>query len=133
MAPNTCAPCECAGAYFGSVESHRQAVEVTLCAILAASGGQASSTVATLTQVPYSATEVPLLVANDDRKANSTIINTSNANLYVGLGSTVSTSSYTYKVFPGAEYVIPSNFAGEVSGIWDGIATDGGANITELT
>lgn len=84
-----------------------------------------------VTSVGDSATSVTLLASNAAR-LGATIANDSSAVLYVKLGATASTSSYTVKMTQDAYYEVPFGYTGVIDGIW---ASDAGGNarITEVT
>ncbi len=77
-----------------------------------------------------SASNISLLSSNSSR-IGSTIFNKSTAILYVILGSTASTSSFTVQINPSGYYETPFGYTGVVSGIWS--SATGTALITELT
>lgn len=89
------------------------------------------SATATVTSVADSASNVTLLAANVAR-VGATFFNDSTELLYLKLGSTATTSSFTVKVNPQGYYELPSGYAGIVDGIWaaDG---SGAARVTELS
>lgn len=82
------------------------------------------------TTVAGSATSVSLLASNSNR-LGATIANDSTAALYVKLGATASTTSYTIKLLQDDYYEIPYGYTGEIDGIW--ASATGNARITELT
>lgn len=89
----------------------------------------------TVTSVNSSATSVTLLAANPRRTAAS-IYNDSSAVLYLKLGATASTSSYSIQIAAGGYYELPATnraisgvYAGVVDGIW--ASAIGAARITE--
>lgn len=82
-----------------------------------------------VTSVAGSATSVQLLAANSSRK-EATITNDSTADLYLKLGTTASTTSYTVKLRQDESY-ITDKYTGRIDGIW-GSAT-GNARITQVT
>lgn len=82
------------------------------------------------TTVAGSATSVSLLASNTSR-LGATIANDSTAALYVKLGATASTTSYTIKLLQDDYYEIPYGYTGEIDGIW--ASATGNARITELT
>lgn len=92
---------------------------------------QASAT-ATVTSVAASATNVTLLASNAARKG-MTLYNDSTSVLYLKLGLTASTTSYTVQVGPNGFYELPTEpiFTGEIDGIW--LVANGNARITELS
>jgi hypothetical protein len=73
---------------------------------------------------------VTLLSANANRD-RATIYNDATTDLYVKLGATASTTSFTVKVTPNGYYETPENYTGVIDGVW--AATGGAARITELT
>ncbi|HVI41776.1 MAG TPA: hypothetical protein VM577_14080 [Anaerovoracaceae bacterium] len=88
------------------------------------------STIGTTTTVDASATNVTLLALNTSR-TGATIFNDSLQILYVKLGITASTSSFTVRILPNGYYETPFGYTGEIDGIWDGAS--GNARITEFT
>lgn len=91
---------------------------------------QASST-ATITSVSSSATSVTFLSANANRK-QATFYNDSTQILYLKLGTTASTSSYTIQLNAGDYYELPwPIYTGRIDGIW--VSANGAVRITELT
>lgn len=92
---------------------------------------QRSST-ATLSNVSDSDSNQTLLTANANREG-VIIVNDSTATLYIKYGATASTSSFTYKVAPGATFEMPVPiFTGQLDGIWSSNAS-GAARITEMS
>lgn len=91
--------------------------------------GAAASAV---TAVAASVTTVPLLAANTDRRGASIYNDSASASLYIKLGATASTISFTVKLRPGGLYELPPPvWRGAIDGIWS--AAVGSARITELT
>lgn len=88
------------------------------------------SSSSSLSNISASVSSVTLLAANQNRLL-ATIQNDSINTLYVKLGTTASTSSYTVKMIGGSYYEFPLRYTGRIDGIWD-IAT-GTARITEFT
>lgn len=86
---------------------------------------------ATLSNVAGSASNVTLLAANSSRRG-AIIFNDSTAALYIKFGSTASTSSFTYKVFPAGTWEMSPGivYTGIIDGIWD--SATGNARVTEL-
>lgn len=80
--------------------------------------------------VAGSASNVTLLASASTRKG-ATIFNDSTAILYIKLGSTASTSSFTFKAQPDDYYEVPFGYTGIIDGIWS--SATGNARITELT
>lgn len=93
---------------------------------------EVSSTTSAVTSVAGSATTVSLLALNTARK-NAVFFNESTAILYLKLGATASTTSYTVQVPPGGYFELPliKIYTGAIDGIWS--AANGSVRITELT
>lgn len=87
---------------------------------------------ATLANVAGSASSVTLQAANTGR-LGLVVVNDSTATLYLKYGSAATTSSYTYRLDPGAQWEMPDGafYTGIVTGIWSSAA--GNARVTELT
>ena len=90
----------------------------------------ARSSTATTSNVAGSASSVTLLSANTSR-LGATVYNDSTATLYLKLGTTASTTSYTIQLRRYDYYEIPAGYTGRIDGIWS--AASGSARITELT
>jgi hypothetical protein len=84
----------------------------------------------TQSSVAGSATSVTLLSANSSRRG-AVINNDSTATLYVKMGATASTTSYSYKMLTDDILEIPYGYTGVIDGIW--ASATGNARITELT
>jgi hypothetical protein len=84
----------------------------------------------TQASVASSATNVTLLASNANR-LGATVYNDSTAILYLKLGATASTSSYTIQLLAGDYYEAPFGYTGQIDGIW--ASANGNARITELT
>lgn len=85
----------------------------------------------TVTSVNDTATSTTLLAANASR-LGAIIYNDSEAVLYVKLGATASTTSFTYKVAASGTVEIPFGYTGIIDGVWASDST-GAARITEMT
>ncbi len=83
-----------------------------------------------ITSVAGSATSVTLLALNTARRG-ATIYNDSTALLYLKLGATASTSSFTVKIVADGYYEVPFGYSGVIDGIW--ASATGNARITEVT
>jgi hypothetical protein len=84
-----------------------------------------------LTSVASSATSVSLLASNASRRG-VILFNDSTAVLYVKLGATASTTSFSYKLAAGATLELPSPvFTGAIDGLW--ASANGSARITETS
>lgn len=83
-----------------------------------------------VTSVSASATSVTLKAANTARKG-LIIFNDSQAILFVKLGATASSTSYTYALFNADSVEIPFGYTGIVDGIWT--SATGAARVTEIT
>lgn len=93
------------------------------------------STTPTQTTVAASASSVSILAANNARKG-ATITNDSSVVLYLKLGATASTTSYTLTIAgavsaPFAYYELPFGYVGAVDGI--SASATGNYRVTELT
>lgn len=88
------------------------------------------SSTSSVTSVASSATNVTILASNANRLA-ATVYNDSNQSLYLKLGATASTSSFTVKISASGYYEIPGNYTGQIDGLWAG--ANGSARVTELT
>lgn len=80
--------------------------------------------------VAGSASSVTILAANTAR-AGATIANDSSAVLYLKLGATASTTSFTVAMAANSYYEVPFGYTGIIDGIW--ASATGSARITELT
>lgn len=97
--------------------------------LLTRAGGGLTSTV---TSVAASVTSVPLLTPRTTR-AQALFYNDSTATLYLKVGATASTSSFTVKIAPGGYYELPAAggvYTGAIDGIWDAAA--GAVLVTEV-
>lgn len=92
--------------------------------------GGSSSATATRSSVSGSTSAVTILASNTSRKG-ATVYNDSTALLYLGLGSSVTTTDFTVPMPPRDYYEVPSGYTGIITGIW-AFAT-GNARVTELT
>lgn len=91
---------------------------------------QAAATTPSQASVVSSASNVTLLASNSSRRG-ATVFNDSTAVLYLKLGATATTSSYTVQVPSNGYYEVPFNYSGIIDGIWS--AANGNARVTELT
>lgn len=82
------------------------------------------------TSVASSGSTGTLLAANS-RRIGATIYNDSTQILYVKLGATASTSSYTLQMAANSYYEVPFWYVGIIDGIW--ASANGNARITEVT
>jgi hypothetical protein len=89
-----------------------------------------TSTTSAITSVAASITTVTLLALNTLRKG-ATFYNDSSSFLYLKLGATASTTSFTVKIAPSGYYEVPSSYTGVIDGIW--VSAVGSARITQLT
>lgn len=80
--------------------------------------------------VAGSASSVSLLASNANR-LGATVSNDSTAALYLKLGATASTTSYSIKMLQDDYYEVPYGYTGAIDGIW--ASATGNARITELT
>lgn len=91
---------------------------------------EATNATSAVTQVASSATNVTLKASNANRRGLS-VHNDSTAILYLKLGATASTTSYTVKMAADSHYEVPFGYTGIVDGIW--ASANGNAYVTEIT
>jgi len=89
-----------------------------------------ASNTATRINTAASTVSVLLAPANAARKG-ATIWNNSTSNLYIELGATPTTSSFSVKISADGYYELPFSYIGLINGIWD--AANGSALLRELT
>ena len=92
----------------------------------------ASSSTTTITSVAINAANVNLKAANTAR-LGLTIQNDTTQILYVKLGTTATSTSYTVKMGAGQYYEVPFGYVGNIDGIWASASGGGNATITEFT
>lgn len=85
----------------------------------------------TVTAVADSAINVTLLAANANR-FGAMVTNDSSARLYVKLGATATTASYTVSLAQHGYYEVPFGYTGVIDGIWSSDPGDGAARVTEV-
>ena len=84
-----------------------------------------------VSSISGSASNQQFLMSNSSRKG-ATFYNDSTATLYLKLGTTASTSSYTVQLTPQSYYELPYPvYTGRIDGIWS--SATGSALVTELT
>ena len=83
-----------------------------------------------ITSVSGSASNTTLLASNASRRGAS-VYNDSSAALYVKLGATASTSSFTIKLSQDGYYEVPFSYTGVIDGIW--ASATGNARVTEIS
>lgn len=98
-------------------------------------GSQVTSGTSVQSTVASSASNVTLLAANSSR-TGATIVNDSTAVVYVKLGTTASTSSYTIALggsgaAPFTYYEVPFGYTGKIDAIW--ASANGNARMTEFS
>ena len=85
-----------------------------------------------VTSVAATVASTTLLSANTNRRGAMVFNDSASAVLYLKLGTSASTTSYTVQIPPNNYYELPSPvYTGTIDGIWD--AAVGDARITELT
>lgn len=91
-----------------------------------------AETVSTVSSVSASASAVTLFASTGgENSAARAVFNDSAAVLYIKLGSSASTSSFTVKVPAGGYYELPAPvYDGVVTGIWS--SADGAARCTQV-
>ena len=77
-----------------------------------------------------SSTSISTLVVDSPNRLTVEITNDSTSILYIKKGATVSSTAYTYKLFP-SDLLIIDDYTGIVTGIW--VTAVGTAQITETT
>jgi hypothetical protein len=80
--------------------------------------------------IPAGSTSSTTLLALNTNRLGATIHNDSAVALYVKLGSTASTTSFTIKMAADSYYEVPFNYTGVIDGIW--ASATGAARVTEL-
>lgn len=88
------------------------------------------STTGTAANVTGSATSVTVLASNSSR-LGATVFNDSSALLYLKLGATASTTSFTALLATNDYYEVPFQYTGIIDGIWS--SATGSARVVELT
>lgn len=85
-----------------------------------------------VTSVTSAATSTSLLASNASRR-QATMYNDADKAVYVKLGATASTSSFSYKLLPGQTLELANPvYTGAIDGIWDSSPT-GSMRITEIS
>lgn len=85
----------------------------------------------TNSSVPFSLTNVNLLASNLNRLGATIYNESSSGYVYIKLGSTASTSSYTTRLLPLDYYEVPYGYTGQIDAIWT--SANGTLRIDELT
>lgn len=111
----------------GTVTANLSATDNAVLDTIAANTGRGSSS--SLANVSGSATSVQILAANASR-LEAIITNDSTADLYLKLGTTASTTSYTVKLGQDESY-ITDKYTGRIDGIW--ASATGAARVTEIS
>lgn len=88
----------------------------------------AGYTVSTVTSVDDSASSVTLIASNPSRK-EVIIQNDSSSTLYIKLGTTATTTDYSFKAYTDDAFI--TNYTGRIDAIWSSNST-GAAKVTEL-
>ena len=94
-------------------------------------GGSTPAGSSAVTKVSSSITNVTLLAVNTARLGAS-IHNDSRSRLYLKLGATATTASFTIRMAPEAHYEIPFSYTGIIDGIWAPLSSSF-ARVTEFT
>lgn len=89
-----------------------------------------ATTTTASTSVAASATSVTVLASNTGR-IGATIYNDSTATLYLKLGATASSTSYSVKMLADDYYEVPYFYTGVIDGIWT--SATGSARVTEVS
>lgn len=100
---------------------------LTLPAVVAATYSTSA-----VTSVASAATSTSILASNANRRM-AIMVNDSDKNVYVKLGATASTTSFSYKLTPGQTLELPMPvYTGAIDAIWDAGPT-GSMRVTEIT
>lgn len=83
-----------------------------------------------VTSPTTSTTNAQLLAANTNR-LGATIYNDSTQNMFLKLGTTASSTSFTIRMAPQSHYEVPFGYTGRIDGILS--SGTGNARVTELT
>lgn len=113
----------------GSDGTNARTLKTSTDGTLQVSSTPSRTSTATLTNVAASATSVTLLSSNANR-LRATIYNDSTQRLYLKLGATASTTSFTVILFNQGFFTVPDCYTGQIDGIWSAAA--GAARITEM-
>jgi hypothetical protein len=89
------------------------------------------SSTGTHSNTTSSASNQTLLASNANR-LGATVFNDADKDLYLKLGATASTSSFTIKVATDGYYEVPYGYTGIIDGLWDTSPT-GSARVVEFT
>ena len=85
-----------------------------------------------ITSVASAATSTSILASNANRRM-AIMVNDADKNVYVKLGATASTTSFSYKLAPGQTLELPMPvYTGAIDAIWDAGPT-GSMRVTEIT
>lgn len=72
------------------------------------------------------------ILASNANRILATIYNGASKNMYIKLGTTASTSSYTVILLPSSYWEIPQDYTGNIDAVWAS-GVSGNALVTELT
>ena len=84
-----------------------------------------------VTSVAQSTSNTVLLASNASRVFAS-IYNNTGQKMYIKLGTTASTSSYSIQLMPNSYWEVPNDYTGEIDAVWSGNGSNS-ALVTELT
>jgi hypothetical protein len=90
-----------------------------------------TSSTANITSVAGSTSNTSILAVNANRVL-ATIFNGTNKTMYLALGTTASTTSYTIQLAQNAYWELPLSYTGAISAVWAS-GVSGNALVTELT
>lgn len=85
----------------------------------------------TVTSVAQSTSNTVLLAANANRVFAS-IYNNTGQKMYIKLGTTASTTSYSIQLMPNSYWEVPNDWTGEIDAVWSGNGANS-ALVTELS
>lgn len=89
------------------------------------------STTGTVTSVAGSTSNTTVLASNANR-LGATLYNNTNKNMYVKMGTSASTSSFSTLLMKGDFWEVTSDYTGKIDAVWDSGVT-GNVLVTELT
>lgn len=84
-----------------------------------------------VTSVAQSTSNTVLLAANSTRVFAS-IYNNTGQKMFIKLGTTASTTSYSIQLMPNSYWEVPNDYTGEIDAVWSGNGSNN-ALVTELT
>jgi hypothetical protein len=114
----------------GSDGTNARTLKTSSDGTLQVSSSTTKSSTSSLSNVSASSTNVTLLASNSNR-LGATVYNDSNQSLYLKLGATATSTSFTVKISAQGYYEVPASYTGQIDGLWS--SANGAARVTELT